>query len=150
MWSGKLNLQIRSEKKSHDTYRCIDLRGLSWNSIREDNFFQKTLEITKNPWKITKNPRGKSLKNHKNQDFENRVEQKAETSNQKFLCWVPGERFLGHENDFTSKFPCLDLSNYISKNRLKMLKNPIIFRYMCKMLPKFVKNVVWSEIIFKT
>ena len=44
---------------------------------------------------------------------------------QKFLPLAPGEWFSGHENDFTSNFPLVDVSNYISKNRVQILtKNP--------------------------
>ena len=48
-------------------------------------------------------------------------------TNQKFTSCAPGDWFSGHENDFTTNFPLVDVSNYISKNRVQILpKKPKI------------------------
>ena len=59
-------------------------------------------------------------------------------TNQKFTSCAPGDWFSGHENDFTTNFPLVDVSNYISKNRVQILtKNP-----------KFHVYVVYSKKLF--
>ena len=69
---------------------------------------------------------------------------------QKFLPLAPGEWFSGHENDFTSNFPLVDVSNYISKNRVQILtKNPKNHIYVVYSKKLFLKLIFRGKTSYK-